>query len=503
MLKWVFLTLYVVMMLGIGILSMKKASTLQDFFLGGRKMGPWFSAFAYGTTYFSAVIFIGYAGKTGWGFGLSAVWVGIGNAVLGSLLAWLILAKKTREMTQRLDVSTMPEFFEKRYDSKFLKVVSALIIFIFLVPYSASVYAGLSYLFESIFHIPYIYCMLFMAILTGIYLILGGYMATAMTDFIQGIIMIIGVVLMIVLVIIHPNVGGLSEGIKRLSQIPEAGSQLVSLFGGSNWFGLLSLVLLTSFGSWGLPQMVHKFYAIKDEKSIKSATVISTAFAVLIAGGAYFVGAFGRLFLNNTVPVVNGKENFDMIMPQMLIIALPDAVMSIILLLVLSASMSTLASIVLTSSSAISMDLVKGTLFPNMKKENVMFLMRVLCLVFIIFSFAVAYKPNAILVLMSFSWGTVAGSFISPYLYGLYWKGTTKLGAWAGMLGGFLTSMVLAISNNFDAGKAPLFGVQAMLASIIIVPVVSLLTPKLSSSHIAEVFNIKPMKGHGLSVEND
>ncbi|MGE4284183.1 MAG: sodium:solute symporter [Clostridia bacterium] len=489
MLKFILIALYVVLMLVIGFVSMRKASTLQDFFLGGRKMGPWVSAFAYGTTYFSAVIFIGYAGKIGWGFGPSAVWIGIGNAILGSLLAWIVLAKKTREMTHRLDASTMPEFFEKRYDSKAIKVFSALIIFIFLVPYSASVYAGLSYLFTSIFGIDYVYCMLFMAILTAIYLVLGGYVATVMTDFVQGIVMIVGVILMIFYVISHPAVGGLSEGISRLSQIPNEGAQLVSVFGGPNWLNLLSLVVLTSLGSWGLPQMVHKFYAIKDEKSISKATIISTCFAILIGCGAYLVGGFGRLFLNNQVPMVNGVRNFDMIMPELLKIALPEVMISIILLLILSASMSTLASIVLTSSSAIAIDLVQGYMFPNIKKEKVMLLMRILCLVFIVFSFIVAYRPNAILVLMSFSWGTVAGSFIGPFLFGLYWKGTTKLGAWAGMLGGFSTSIILALISNMDAGKAPLFGMIAMLVSIVTVPAVSVITPKLSNNHVAEIFN--------------
>jgi SSS family solute:Na+ symporter/sodium/proline symporter len=453
-------------------------------------MGPWVSAFAYGTTYFSAVLFIGYAGKIGWGFGLSAIWIGVGNALVGSLLAWVVLAKKTRDMTHRLNTSTMPEFFEKRYESKAMKIFSALIIFIFLVPYSASVYAGLSYLFTSVFHIDYVYCMLIMAVLTAVYLILGGYIATVMTDFIQGIIMIVGVILMVVFIIPHPQVGGLMQGIKKLSEIPEVGGQLVSFFGGKNWFTLLSLIVLTSLGSWGLPQMVHKFYAIKDDKAVKQATLISTGFALLIGCSAYFVGAFGRLFLDNKIPLLNGKPNFDMIIPELLNIALPEFVLGIILLLVLSASMSTLASIVLTSSSAIAIDLVQGALLPKIKNKTVMLLMRIMCLVFIAFSFIVAYRPNAILVLMSFSWGTVAGSFIGPFLFGLYWKGTTKIGAWSGMLGGFLMSITLAITSNLNAANAPKYGMIAMMVSLIAVPVVSFLTPKHSKNHINEVFDI-------------
>lgn len=493
MVKYLFLCLFVILMIAIGIYSRKKVSNVQDFFLGGRQMGPWISAFAYGTTYFSAVIFIGYAGKIGWGFGISSTWIGIGNAIIGSLLAWIILAKKTRSMTHELNASTMPEFFEKRYDSKAMKVVTAFIIFIFLVPYSASVYQGLGYLFERAFGIPFIYCMLAMAVLTGIYLLLGGYVATAINDFVQGIVMLIGIVFTIIFVLSHPNVGGLSGGISKLAAIPKVGPDLVSAFSGMP-INLLALVVLTSLGTWGLPQMVHKFYAIKDEDAIKKATVVSTLFAVLIAGGAYFIGAFGRLFLDSKPPMVNGVANFDMVMPQVLEKALPDSLMGIIIILVLSASMSTLSSLVLVSSSAISMDLVKGTLFPQMKSEMVMLLMRILCLVFVAMSFIVAMTPNAIVTLMSFSWGTVAGAFLAPFVYGLYWKGTTKIGAWSGFIAGFAVSIGGAIMYKMNGSLAPNIGAVAMVVSLVTVPLVSMFTSKLPEDHVNRVFSKSSVK---------
>ncbi|HHW70314.1 MAG TPA: sodium/proline symporter [Clostridiales bacterium] len=486
--EFILLGIYFVILIAVGFYSMRRTSSLQDFFLGGRNIGPWMSAFAYGTTYFSAVIFIGYAGRIGWDFGISAVWIAIGNAVLGSYLAWRVLAKQTRYLTHRLDVSTMPEFFEKRYDSKALKVFSAIIIFIFLVPYSASVYQGLSYLFEQIFGIPFIYCMIGMAAVTGLYLIMGGYFAMALTDFIQGIIMVVGIVLMVIYVVSHPNVGGLAQGMERLQAIE---FELTSPVGPGGFIPLFSLVLLTSLGSWGLPQMIHKFYAIRDEESVRRATWISSIFAILVAGGAYFTGAFGRLFLNNEIPIdaITGTPNADMIMPKLLQVALPKSLMGIILILVLSASMSTLSSIVLVSSSAISMDLIKGVLAPNMKKKNVMIIMQILCVVFVILSFVMATTNRAgILTLMSFSWGTIAGSFLAPFLYGLYWKGVTKAGAWAGFLSGFLTSIILAIVRGLNAGDAPMIGTIAMLVSLAVVPVVSLVTPKFSTNHIETIY---------------
>ena len=488
MAKYVFLGIFVVIMVAVGLFSRRKVKNVQDFFLGGRQMGPWLSAFAYGTTYFSAVIFIGYAGKIGWGFGISSTFIGIGNAIIGSLLAWLVLAGRTRKMTHELNASTMPEFFEKRYDSKAMKIVTALIIFIFLVPYSASVYQGLGYLFERTFGVPFIYCMAAMALLTAVYLLLGGYVATALNDFVQGIIMLIGVGFMIYFIISSPIVGGLGNGLKKLSEIPNDGPGLVSVFS-AHPLNLLGLIILTSLGSWGLPQMVHKFYTIKDDDAVKKGTIIATVFAFIIAGGAYFVGGFGRLFLNNTMPLgINGKPNADMVMPQVLEIALPEALIGIIIILVLSASMSTLSSLVLVSSSAISMDLIKGTLFPNMKKENVMLLMRIMCVIFVILSFMVAVTPNSILSLMSFSWGTIAGAFLAPFLYGLYWKGTTKAGAWAGFITGFSVAVTGAIIYKMDAGMAPNIGAVAMLLSLVAVPAVSLVSSKLPQKHVEKVF---------------
>jgi SSS family solute:Na+ symporter len=486
MVKYLFLVLFVALMIAIGLYSRKKVNNVNDFFLGGRSMGPWISSFAYGTTYFSAVIFIGYAGRIGWNFGISSTWIGIGNAIIGSLLAWIVLAKRTRKMTHELNASTMPEFFEKRYNSKAMKIVTALIIFVFLVPYSASVYQGLGYLFEKAFGIPFVYCMAAMAVLTGIYLLLGGYVATAINDFVQGIIMLIGLIAMIICIISHPAVGGLGGGISRLSQIPDVGPDLIKLFSGSP-ANLLALVILTSLGTWGLPQMVHKFYAIKDDDAIKKATIISTAFAIVIAGGAYFIGAFGRLFyIYNNVPA---PGNSDMVMPTVLEWALPDALFGLIMILVLSASMSTLSSLVLVSSSAISLDLIKGALFPQISKEKVMFLMRLLCVIFVAMSFFVAITPNAILTLMSFSWGTVAGAFLAPFIYGLYWKGTTKAGAWAGFIAGIAVSIGGAVYYGMDAGLSPNIGAVAMVVSLIAVPVVSFITAKLPEKHVEEVFN--------------
>lgn len=485
--KIAILVIFFAVMVGVGLYCRKKIKDVGDFVLGGRTVGPWLTAFAYGTTYFSAVVFVGYAGQFGWKFGISAVWIGIGNALLGSALAWIVLGSRTRVMTHHLDSSTMPEFFEKRYDSKALKLVSSLIIFIFLVPYSASVYKGLSVLFENAFKIPFTYCIVGMAILTAIYIILGGYMATAINDFIQGIVMLVGIILVVIYVI--KEAGGYAHAIDLIKAVDP---KLVAPFGPAP-LNLLGVVLLTSLGTWGLPQMVHKFYAIKDKKAIKKGTIISTLFALIIAGGSYFMGSFGRAF-SNTPLDANKKPIFDMIVPKMLE-NLPDIMIGIVIVLVLSASMSTLSSLVLASSSTLILDFVKGTIVKDLSKKNQMLLIRLFCGLFVAASVVVAIRPGSVIpTLMSISWGAIAGSFLAPFMYGLFWKGVTRAGVWAGFATGVLiTSTNAVLLNHYSAKLQGLLnpinvGALAMLLSLVVVPIVSLLTPKLSKAHVEKTF---------------
>lgn len=484
--KIALLCLFVFVLLLSGFVSMRKTRTVNDFFLGGRKVGPWLSAFAYGTTYFSAVIIVGYAGKVGWGFGLSSVWIVVGNTLIGTLLAWLVLAKRTRAMTKRLNVMTMPEFLEARYCSGRLKLFSALVIFVFLVPYSASVYIGLSYLFNQIFGIPYAYAVIFMCALTAVYLIMGGYRAVALTDLIQGLVMIVGVGVLLYFVVGSEKVGGIVNAVQGLKAIDPA---LAGIVGPPGPLALASLVILTSLGVWGLPQMVQKFYAIKSEASIKPAIIISTLFAFIISLGAYFTGGLSRLmFTALPVDPATGIATPDMIMPVVINTYLPEIAAALILLLVLSASMSTLASLVLVSSSAIAIDLYK-TVKPKQTSGEGIFLFRLLCLIFICLSLLIALlKPAIILSLMGISWGVVAGFFLAPYLYGLFWRRATTAGAWASGLVGFSIAVFFSFYYHLDSNAIPIVASAAMLISLVVLPVVSLFTRTLPKEHVSKVF---------------
>ncbi len=509
------LIIFALAMIAIGVFSTRKTKTMDGFLLGGRQIGAWVSAFAYGTSYFSAVIFVGYAGQHGWNIGLGSIWIGIGNAVLGCMVAWMLLAKRTRTMTHTLNSKTMPEFFEGRFNSTAMKIFAAVIIFVFLVPYSAAVYKGLGSMFTTIFpEVSVNTWMLVIAVLTAIYLVLGGYVATAYTDFVQGIIMIVGVFAMVIAIVKNPAVGGFGALFENLGAVADngdgiTGSQLTSWYGGASWKFLCVNIMLTSFGTWGLPQMVSKYYAIKDTKSIKQATVISTAFALIIGAGAYFVGSLSRLILGNQLP----EGGVDAVIPNTLLTALGDPnllttiILAVILILLLSASMSTLSSIVLTSASAISVDLIP-TVKKNYNDKNQMLVTRILCFAFVALSYIFATGNISIIVnIMSFSWGIVSGCFIGPYIWGIYSKKTTKIGAWAGMLCGFLTvvitTIVLTAMNAGDvatlgeafkiaAKKAPEMGVAAMAVSLVVVPVVSMFTKKYDEKFLEGVFAITP-----------
>ena len=494
LLKILMLIVFFGSMVAVGLYCRKNSTDVNGFVLGGRSVGPWLTAFAYGTSYFSAVIFVGYAGQFGWKFGIASTWIGIGNAVLGSLLAWVVLGRRTRLMSQHLESATMPEFFGKRYMSPALKIVASIIVFIFLIPYTASLYNGLSRLFSMAFPgIDYSTCVIVMAVLTGIYVIAGGYMATAINDFIQGIIMLIGIVAVIGAVLSQN--GGFIESLNGLANIEGSVPGTYNSFFGPDPINLFFVVILTSLGTWGLPQMVQKFYAIKSEKDIHKGTIISTLFAVVVAGGCYFLGGFGRLF-SDKLDVVNGAPSggFDAIIPTMLE-NLPELVIAVVIVLVLSASMSTLSSLVLASSSTLTLDMIKGHVVKNMSEKKQVLIMRALIVVFIVISAFIALnkdKLGYIADMMGISWGALAGAFLAPFLYGLYWKKATKLSVWVSFIFGagiMILNMVARTSFPLILQSPINCGVIAMLGGLVIVPVVSWLTPKMKKQEVDEMFS--------------
>ncbi|MBR3971079.1 MAG: sodium/solute symporter [Ruminococcus sp.] len=516
---FIILALYVAAMIGIGFYTSRRTKSASDFMLGGRNVGSWLTAFSYGTTYFSAVVFIGYAGQFGWSYGVSATWVGIGNAIIGSLIPFFLIGRRTRLMTKHLGATTMPEYFEKRFDSSALKTVTSLIVFVFLIPYTASVYNGLSRLFGMVFDLGEnggTIIIILMAVLSAVYVILGGYKATAVNDFVQGIIMLVGISTVVALTVQKKD--GLSAAIDSLNAISDSSTPadtLGSLFG-PDPLNLFGVVLLTSLGTWGLPQMVQKFYAIKDDEAIKKGAVISTLFAFVVAGGSYFMGGFVRLYCTTdpaesgkaVIDVVNGKPVFDTMVPALIQQALPNMLIGLVVVLVLSASLSTLSSLVLTSSSTLTNDLIKPRV-KDFDDKKQMLCIRVFIAVFLIISVIIACNKNAsISTLMSYSWGALSGAFLGPFLYGLFMKKASVAAVCASFVTGLgitVTHMILFSMNisAFDGIKKAVIeldcplnllspinaGAAAMIVSLIVVPVVSSFTKAPDENVVKEAFD--------------
>lgn len=509
-LDYIVLALYAIGMMVIAYCTRRRSKSVDDFLHAGKRgINGWMSAFAYGTTYFSAVVFIGYAGKFGSSFGLASVWIGISNAVVGSLLAWLVLARRTKNMTNRLSSKTMPDFFEKRFESSGLKVISAIVIFVFLIPYSASVYSGLSSLFEFVFDIEGWIVMIALAFITAIYLFFGGYFATALSDFIQGIIMLVGVTVMVFFFLGNESVNW------DLSELMSDVNKSLFTFNSTNtgFFGstmtLLSLIFLTSFGVWALPQTVHKYYAIRDRRAIAQGTVVSTIFALVIGFGAYFVGALSSLFPSELLAGVKA----DNIIPVLLKEVIPVGLIGVISVLILSASMSTLSSVSLASASVVAVDLYKGEMNKKASDKRVNIVMKSLCILFILISVVLAilneeFGFSAIAYMMGISWGTLAGCFIGPFVLGVVWKRVTKAAAWSSVISCLLITVTLifvlgythplcdgsfgsALTNGVNC--SPMIGSICMIFSVIITVLVSLFTKRPSDEAIYEAFE-KPIE---------
>ncbi|MCK4662836.1 MAG: hypothetical protein KAT68_08230 [Bacteroidales bacterium] len=467
--KIIVIVLYALMIIIVGIIGLRKTKSFSDFFLGGGNIGPWMTAFSYGTAYFSAVVFIGFAGKVGWGFGYSGIWIGIFNALIGVLGVWWLMGWKIKKMSIEYNVSTLSEFLEKRYNSSLMKMLSSIAIFVFLVPYSAAVFIGLSYLFTSSFPgIEYWHVVVFMGVFTSIYLVMGGYKSMAIIDTIFGMIMTAGVIVLVIFTINSGN--GIVSITETLSNIDP---KLTQVIGPPGWWPLFALIFLTSVAPFAMPQLIQKFYAIKDKRSVKIGMIASTFFALLIGGIAYFIGSTTRIFINpETSPASfpGGNLNVDALMPELLNMVIPESLTIIILILILSASMSTLAALVLISSSSLVKDFYAGFINKNVNDSKLTMLMRFGSVFFVLLSVIIALmKPDTIVAILSVSWGAIGSFFLGPFVWGLFNKKVTRFGAFSSSFLGLLVCIVLFIMGM----PSPQSGTIGMIVSLAVNPIFS------------------------------
>lgn len=477
--KIIVIALYAAMILTIGIIGLRRTHSFSDFFLGGGKVGPWMTAFSYGTAYFSAVLFIGFAGKIGWNFGYSGLWIALFNALAGVLLVWGVFGWKIKQISVSYGVSTMSEYLEKRYDSPFLKFAGALVIFIFMIPYSAAVFMGLSYLFTSNFDIEYWHALIFIGLFTASYIVLGGYKSMAMIDMIFGIIMIAGV---IILYFSTLNEGGGMAMITNTLHAIEP--KLTAAVGPPGFWPLFALIFLTSVAPFAMPQLVQKFYAIRDRRSVRTGMIASTFFALLIGGVAYYLGSTTRIFISPDDPafshVFTGHVPiYDRLMPELLAKVIPESLSVIILLLILSASMSTLAALVLISSSSLTKDFYHGFINREASDRRLTMLMRLGSGFFVFLSVVLAWLDlDTIVAILGISWGALGSFFLGPFIWGILMKTASRAGAISSGVVGLATCLILYATGM----PSPEAGTIGMITSLAINPLVSLVIPKQKQS---------------------
>jgi len=471
----VVISLYALMIVAVGVIGMRRTRSFNDFFLGGGKVGAWMTAFTYAAAYFSAVLFIGFAGKIGWGFGYSGLWIGLTNAFVGVLGVWAILGNRIKKAAVRYQVFTMPEYFEKRYHSRFLRLFTAVALFVFFIPYSAAVFMGLSYLFTSNFGIGYVAALALMGGFTALYMVMGGYRSMTMIDVAFGLIMLIGVAVLFGFTVQHG--GGLSRITRDLSAVDP---KLTRAVGPPGWWPLFALCFLTSVAPFGMPQLVQKFYAIKDRRSIRIGMIVSTACALLISLVAYFVGAATRIFITPELApnaFAQGKPVFDALIPELLARIIPGSLSVLMLLLILSASMSTLAALILVSSASVVKDLYSGFVRRTTSDRALTLLMRAFSVVFIVLSVILAYfKPATIVAILAVSWGAVGSVFLGPFVWGLFCGWVNRTGAAVSAV----SSLAVCITLSAAGMTPPESGTIGMMVSLAATPIFSLLGGRFS-----------------------
>jgi len=457
------LAAYLLLLFVLGWVARSRARSAEGFYLGSRSVGPWVTAFSFVAAYYSSVVIIG-GGGFGYKYGMATLWIGATNVLVGTLLAWIVLGARTRAMTGRLNTITMPDFFARRFDAPAARAISAVIVTVFLVIYSVSVIQGMGHAFAVLVGMPYIYGVLISALVIVVYVTIGGYMAVVWTGFVQGIIMIVGLVLLAVLAV--AKVGGLAEGFRQLGAI-EAG-RYVETPGIWGWPGIISYAMIVSFGVWGMPQLVTRFYSIKNTQVLRLGTVLATV-GGMVALLPYFSGALARVLFPN-LPAA------DKAIPMLVKAAMPAWASALFLAGVIAAGMSTFAAVLIVSVSSLVKDMLRDSFRAQLAPRTEVVLSRVSSAVIGLAAVLVALKPPAmILVITGFSWAVIASTTLWPYLFGLYWRGASRAGVLAAMVGGCATALVwLALRNPFG-----LHGfVPGMAVSLVLLVVVSLLTPR-------------------------
>jgi len=470
------LAAYMAMLVVVGLLTSRRMKSSEDFIAGGRSIGPWVTALSYVAAYFSSVVIIG-GGGFGYRYGMGTLWIAAINVLVGCTLAWILLGRRVRRLTQRLGVLTVPGFLAERFRAPEARILSAAVIGLLLIIYNVSILKGMGNAFEGLMGMPYTIGVLLSAAIIVLYVSLGGYLAVVWTGFFQAWVMGAGLILLTVAAL--RAVGGLEAANVALGS---ADPGLVEAPGAWGWAGLVSFALITSLGVWGMPQMLARFVSIKSTRVVRVGTVVVTIGGAM-AALPYLCGAIARV-LHPELPSV------DLAIPTLTKSVLPTWGAAVFLAGVVAAGMSTFSAILITSSSAVVRDLLQKGLRKELSDRRVVLYSRIVSVAIGIISLGIALRPPAlVLVLMAFSSATIAATCLWPLLGGLFWRRATRAGAVASMVFGLVTTLAWSIAGS------P-FGVHGFLpglaVGLIALVAVSLATPRPSDEHLGRIWQDVP-----------
>lgn len=445
------LSAYLGLLAAIGFVLRRRTRSAEDFAIGGRSVGPWVTALSFVAAYYSSVVIIG-GGAFGWRFGLSTLWVGATNVLLGTTLAWVVLGRRIRRFTEHVGATTLPAFFAARYDSPAARIFSAAVAGLFLVVYNVSVLKGMANSFEVLMDMPYWGGVLLSGLVILFYTAVGGYLAVVWTGFVQALVMIGALVLLTATALHH--VGGMTNLADRLAAI---GPGFVASPGEWGWAGLISFSCIVSFGVWGMPQLVIRFYSIKDPRMLRLGVIVVTLGAS-IALLPYLNGAIARVL----VPDIASP---DQAIPALTALVLNDWGGAFFLAGVVAAGMSTFAGVLIIISSSLVRDVWIEGLGRRLAPERELAANRWVSLGIGAVSLVVALKPPAlVLVLTAFSWAVIASTNLWPLLFGVYWKRTSPAATVASMAAGSAAALLWqAFRGRFPS---PWEGVHGFLVGV-------------------------------------
>jgi len=419
------LVVYLGLLAAIGMVMSGRSKNAGDFAIGGRTVGPWVTALSFVAAYYSSVVIIG-GGAFGWRYGLSTLWVGAGNVLIGTTLAWIILGRRIRRFTGNLDAMTLPGFFYGRYGNPEARIFSAAVTALFLIIYNVSVLKGMANAFEVLMELPYWSGVVISGVVILFYTSVGGYLAVVWTSMVQALVMIAALTLLTFMAL--QRVGGMSELVTRLGSIDPG---LVDTPGSWGWAGLVSFTLIVSLGTWGMPQLLVRFYSIGNDKG----TVVVTLGAS-IALLPYLNGAIARV-------LVPQLESADQAIPALTRLVLNDLGGALFLAGVVAAGMSTFAGVLIIISSSMVRDVWVQGLGRELSPQTELRANRIMSVAVGLVSLLIALKPPAlVLVLTAFSWAVIASTNLWPLLFGVYWKRTSPAATLASMVSGVVAALL-------------------------------------------------------------